>query len=258
MSSWISFGPGGDTLQPYTTPHFVAMAAIAVFCIVLLLMKNRFRTEESKKWFRYAFAAFIALQQASLYIWYTAAGEWSLEVTLPIQLCDLSVFLSVAVLLTKRQFISELLYYWGIGGATQAILTPDIGNYTWPHFVFYQFFVSHGVILLTCIYMISVEKFKPSPKSVLKAFVITNLYGILMLLVNHLTGGNYLFLSRKPAGGSLLDLLGPWPWYLISLDAVAFFLFLLLYLPFVFGKGTWQTGIGAGNSNGSGGTGISA
>ena len=237
MSSWITFGPGRNTLEAYSAPHVAAMSAIVFFCVILLVFRNRFNSERSRNAFRYALALFIALQQAMLYIWYTAAGEWSLEVTLPIQLCDLSVFLSIAVLLTKRQQIFELVYFWGMGGATQAILTPDIGNYTWPHFVFYQFFVSHGVILLTCIYMIAVEKFRPTKWSVPRTLVITNLYGILILFVNRLTGGNYLFLSNKPAGGSLLDFLGPWPWYLLSLEVVAFLMFTLLYLPFAFGKG---------------------
>jgi hypothetical integral membrane protein (TIGR02206 family) len=256
MSNWITFGHGGNTLKDYSTPHIAAMLIIVLFCAVFIVYGNRFSTEKSRKAFRYAFAAFIALQQLSLYVWYTVAGEWSVEVTLPIQLCDLSVFLSVAVLLTKRQLISELLYYWGLAGATQAILTPDIGSYTWPHFVFYQFFISHGVILLTCLYMIIVEKFRPSKRSVLRTIVITNLYGILILFVNRLTGGNYLFLSSKPAGGSLLDLLGPWPWYLLSLEAVALILFTMLYLPFTIGRGrSGKTGIGKGSRSS---TGISA
>jgi hypothetical integral membrane protein (TIGR02206 family) len=256
MSNWITFGHGGNTLEDYSTPHLAAMSIIVLCCAVVFICRNRFDSEKSRKVFRYVLAAFIAIQQVSLYIWYTAAGEWSFEITLPIQLCDLSVFLSVAVLLTKRQLISELLYYWGIGGATQAILTPDIGSYTWPHFVFYQFFISHGVILLTCLYMIAVEKFRPSSRSVLKTLIITNIYGVLMILVNRLTGGNYLFLSSKPIGGSLLDLLGPWPWYILSLDAVALILFTLLYLPFSFRRGrSGSIGMGKGST---GSTGISA
>lgn len=253
MNNWITFGSGGDTLKAFSMPHLTAVLLILFFCVALFLLRNRFSTEKSMKIFRYSFAAFIALQQASLYVWYTIAGEWSIEVTLPIQLCDLSVFLAIAVLISKRQLLTELMYFWGVGGATQAILTPDIGNYTWPHFIFYQFFISHGVILLACIYMIAVEKFRPSPGSVLRTFSITNAYGILILFVNHLTGGNYLFLSNKPAGGSLLDFLGPWPWYLLSLEVVALVIFTLLYLPFAFdGKSTGSSGIGKG------GAGISA
>ena len=252
MGGWITFGPSNGYMASYTAPHLIPAAVILLACIALLLCRKCFSADRSKKNFRYVFAAFIALQQTSIYIYYTVSGEWSLEVTLPLQLCDISLFLTIAVLLTKRQVLSELLYYWGVGGATQAILTPDIGPYTFPHFVFYQFFVSHAVILLTCIYMISVEGFRPSKWSVPRAFLITNLYALIIFPVNMLTKGNYLFLSRKPEGGTLLDLLGPWPWYILSLEAVALLLFTLLYLPFIPGgrrtRGT-EAGIGTGTGS---------
>lgn len=239
LEEWLDFGPDSSTMEMFSAPHLISLTILVFLCAILLLCRGRFETEKAKKTFRYVFAVFISLQQASIYIWYTLSKQWSLEITLPLQLCDLSLFLSVAVLITRRQLLTELLYYWGIGGATQALLTPDIGPYTFPHFVFYQYFISHYVILLTCIYMIAVEKFRPSTKSVLRTFAITNIYALLIFPVNRVTGGNYLFLSWKPAGGSILDLLGPWPWYILSLEAVALFLFTLLYLPFAFkgGKG---------------------
>lgn len=243
MDRLISFSTDSTTMKSWSAPHLISIAVILGLCIILILCRNRFDTEESKHKFRLVFAAFIILQQASIYIWYTVSGEWSLRVTLPLQLCDLSLFLSILVLITKRQIPAELLYFWGIGGATQAILTPDIGPYTYPHFVFYQYFISHGVILLTCIYMIAVEKFKPSSKSVLRSFIITNLYALLIIPINALTGGNYLFLSRKPSTGSIMDMLGPWPWYILSLEAVAVVMFVLLYLPFASGNKKGQKAI---------------
>lgn len=249
MGKWITFGPSNGYMVSYSAPHLISIALILICCISLLLCRKFFASDRSKRNFRYVFAVFIAVQQASIYIYYTVSGEWSMEVTLPLQLCDVSLFLAIAVLLTKRQVLSELLYFWGVGGATQAILTPDIGPYTFPHFVFYQFFVSHAVILLTCIYMISAEGFRPSRKSVPRTFLITNLYALLIFPVNLLTRGNYLFLSRKPEGGTLLDVLGPWPWYILSLEAVALLLFILLYLPFIPGnRRTYGTGTGTGTN----------
>jgi hypothetical integral membrane protein (TIGR02206 family) len=48
-----------------------------------------------------------------------------------------------------------------------------------------------------------------------------------------ISGANYGFLRAKPPQASLLDLLGPWPWYILALDALAVVLFTLLYLPFL-------------------------
>lgn len=236
MDHLISFSSDSTTMETFSAPHLISMAVTLALCVAMIFFRKQFKTEKSRKVFRTVFATFIILQQASIYIWYTAAGEWSLSVTLPLQLCDLSLFLTIAVLLTKKQLLAELLYFWGVGGATQALLTPDIGPYTLPHFVFYQYFISHGVILLTCVYMLAVEKFKPSSKSVLRTFIITNLYALLIMPINALTNGNYLFLSRKPSTGSIMDLLGPWPWYILSLEALALVIFILLYLPFAPGN----------------------
>lgn len=237
MGRFITFGPENKPLEFFSTPHITAIIVIAVICLFMVVFKNIFKNKCFKQWFRYVTAIFILLQQALLYVWYIAAGEWSVSWTLPIQLCDIAVLLSIFALLRTHLYINELLYFWGLGGATQAILTPDIGNFSFPHFVFYQFFIGHGLILLTCIYLIVVDKFRPTIKSVLRVFILTNIYTAIIIPVNYITGGNYLFLRYKPQGGSLLSLLGPWPWYILELEAVALVLFVILYLPFAFTSG---------------------
>ncbi len=241
MENRIIFGESNGNMVPYSWHHTIPLIITVILCLALVFFRKLIIADKAKKTFRYILTAFITIQQASIYIWYTAAGEWSLEITLPLQLCDLSLFLTIAVLLTKKQLLSELLYYWGFGGATQALLTPSIGPYTFPHFVYYQYFISHWAILFVCVYILAIEKFRPSSRSVIRTFLITNAYAAIIIPINKLTGGNYLFLSRKP-DGSLLDLLGPWPWYILSLEAVALVLFILLYLPFASGKKHQSTG----------------
>ena len=50
--------------------------------------------------------------------------------------------------------------------------------------------------------------------------------------VNVLLDANYLFLREKPEGASILDALGPWPWYVIWLICLAMVLCFVCYLPF--------------------------
>lgn len=69
-------------------------------------------------------------------------------------------------------------------------------------------------------------------KSVWRAFIALNGIALVVYFINSITGGNYMFLSRKPLNPSLIDLLGPYPWYLLSLEVAALGIFSLLYLPF--------------------------
>jgi hypothetical integral membrane protein (TIGR02206 family) len=135
------------------------------------------------------------------------------------------------MLATMQKWVFEVVYFLGVGGALQALLTPEL-FYDFPHFRFLHFFIAHISIILAVFYMLWVEKFHIKFKSVWKAFVALNILALLVFFVNRFTGGNYMFLAQKPTNASLIDFLGPYPWYILSLELVVLFIFFLLYLPF--------------------------
>jgi hypothetical integral membrane protein (TIGR02206 family) len=65
-----------------------------------------------------------------------------------------------------------------------------------------------------------------------RVFAVTAAYTAFVGLVDWLTGADYMFLRAPPARWTLLRVLGPWPWYVVSAAGVALVLLLLLYLPF--------------------------
>lgn len=151
---------------------------------------------------------------------------------MPLQLCSISLLLATVMLLTRSYSLFEFLYLPGMAGALQAILTPDLGHYSYPHFRTFEFFIAHGAVVAAAFFMIVVEGYRPTWKSLIRAFLALNLLALLIAGINKLIGANYMFLIAKPENASLLDILGPWPWYILSLEAVALVMFLLLYTPF--------------------------
>jgi hypothetical integral membrane protein (TIGR02206 family) len=124
------------------------------------------------------------------------------------------------------------VFFWGLGGAIQALLTPNIGDYGFPHYRFFQFFVSHGLLIFASLYMTFVTGMRPTHGSIWKVWGLTNAYMVLIAGFNWLTGGNYLFICHKPETGSIMDVMGPWPWYILVLEIVAIISFYIYYLPF--------------------------
>ena len=177
-------------------------------------------------------AAILLIDELGWHLWNIFAGRWSIQTMLPLHLCSALVFVAAIMLINKNYTLFEFVYFLGIGGALQAFLTPDAGQFGFPHFIFFQVLISHGAIVTAGIYMAVVEGYRPTWQSVKRVVVGMNVYMVLVGIVNWAIGSNYLFIARKPDSASLMDFLGPWPWYIISLEVVGLVMILLLYLPF--------------------------
>jgi len=150
---------------------------------------------------------------------------------LPFELCDVSLFLTIYSLLQLRRRSFELAYYWGLGGAAMAVLTPDLLA-PLPSLSSINFFARHGGLIVAILYLLWSGHLRPRPLSWRFAFFTLNLYAILVALFDLLFGTNYLYLRNKPASASLLDAMGAWPLYIFSADVLALVLFLLMAVPF--------------------------
>jgi hypothetical integral membrane protein (TIGR02206 family) len=112
-----------------------------------------------------------------------------------------------------------------------ALLTPDLGGDV-PAYAAVQFFVAHGAVVASVLFLLLTGALRPRPGSWWRVFLAGNVYAAAILLFDLRYGTNYLYLREKPAAGSLLDLFGPWPWYVLAGDAVALVVLWLLHLPF--------------------------
>jgi hypothetical integral membrane protein (TIGR02206 family) len=219
----------------YSESHFAVLGIFIALIVLLYGFRHWFQMGNRSRYGRYFLAAVLVLSEVTLNIWYVTEGVYRVKNTLPLELCSISLYLCVFMLIFRNYNLFQIAYFTGIAGALQAMLTPVLG-YAYPHFRFIEFFVAHIAIIISVLYMVWVEGFRPKLKSILVTMIFLNAVAILVWIVNFFSGGNYMFLFRKPNNPSLLDFLGPYPWYLLSLEAVALVLFLILYLPFAFTK----------------------
>jgi len=219
--------------RAFSASHLLAAGVVLILIALIVIFRLPIRSSAADPILRWSFAAVLILNEAGLGLWRARHGLWTLQDSLPLHLCGVSVIL-VAIMLPLRSYaIFELTYFWAVGGALQGLVTPDVEGYDFPHWRFLTTFISHGLIVVANLYMIVVLGMRPAFLSLLKSLVVLNIYGVLALGFNALTRSNYGFLCRKPEQPTLYDVLGPWPWYLASLELLAIAISFLVYLPFL-------------------------
>ena len=178
-----------------------------------------------------ALAVLIGAAYAVEHAWFVERGTWSLDFNLPLHLTDVVTVVAVLALWTHRPLLVELTWFWGLTASLQAVLTPDLGA-DFPELLYWTFFITHGGAVVAAIVLVIGLGIEPRPGAVKRAFAATVAVAAVAGTANVVTGGNYMWLREKPDRSSLLDVMGPWPWYILSAAVLALALFWLLALPF--------------------------
>jgi hypothetical integral membrane protein (TIGR02206 family) len=216
------------------TEHGVTLAVITVL-IAALVVAARSRPGAWAVVAGRVLAVVIVVNEASWWLWLASQHTWSLSYALPLHLCDVAAFVAAAALWTRRPLLVELTYFWGLAGTSNSLITPDIADH-FPGYLFFQFYIDHGAIVAAALFLVVGLQITPRRGAVARVVVLTLGLAAIDSVVNLLTGGNYMFLRHAPGVHSLLDLMGPWPWYVVGAAALALALFAALDLPFAIAR----------------------
>lgn len=216
-------------MQPLATEHVAALlvtAALASAAVLLARVRpGRWVVPASRALALVILAAYLTDHAVA-----ASRGIWSVRLYLPLHLSDAATVVAVLALWTARPPLVELTYFWGLTGALQATLTPDLGH-GFPDVLFLTYFVTHGGVVVAALLLVAGRGIAPRAGAVARAFAATLAVALAAAAACVATGGNYMFLRRKPPE-SLLDLMGPWPWYIAAAGLLALAMFALLAAPF--------------------------
>ncbi|HWG20963.1 MAG TPA: TIGR02206 family membrane protein [Terracidiphilus sp.] len=208
--------------------HIFILCVVPAFAGVLALLERKFAAGSTR--LRLGVATAMVLDSAMYYGYLFAHGSLSIPNHLPLELCDASLVLVIVSLFTLNRLAFDLAYYFALAGTSMALLTPNLWE-PFPSFGTVQFFVAHGLIVAATLYLVWSGQARPRPGSVLRAMIGVNVFAAVVGTFDAMFKTNYMYLRSKPPNASLLDFLGPWPWYLMCAEGVAAVLFTLLYLP---------------------------
>jgi hypothetical integral membrane protein (TIGR02206 family) len=209
----------------WSPDHFAALAATVLGAVLLTAGARRHDGDWPAT--RHALAAVMLAGFAAEQMTYALRGDWSDEVNLPFQLTDAVTLVSIAALWRPAPLLCELVYYWALTATLQAVLTPDLG-YRFPDVLYFTYFATHGGAIGAACLLVFGERRAPRSGSVLRVYAITAGFAAGAAVATLVTGGNYMFLRRKPSRASLLDVMGPWPIYILTAAALALVLFAAL------------------------------
>jgi hypothetical integral membrane protein (TIGR02206 family) len=211
----------------FSFSHFVILTIFMLIVVFIFLNRKVMNVEKWRK-SEVGVAISLILFEIANHVWMYVNGTWKVGRSMPLELCNIGLILCVILLFTRKKLAFELLFYIALLGAPQAIITPAL-TYDYPHFRFFHFFYAHMMVVWVTLYFTWAKEYYPTFRTAIKLIVFINLLLPFILFVNKQVNGNYWFLRHKPKSPSLFDVLGPYPWYIFSLES------LLIALSFI----TW-------------------
>jgi hypothetical integral membrane protein (TIGR02206 family) len=212
--------------------HLVVIFLTVGVPFVLALIVHRTKSPRLERSIRLMIAALLVMNYIAYVFVARNLGVDRWYKLLPLQLCDWAMVVIIGALWSGNRRWLEVAYFWGIGGTLQAIITPNL-PFGFPDLRFISFFVAHSGIIIGIVFLMLVYGFRPRAIGILRTFAWTEVYFVVALTVNLLTGENYGFLMHKPEAASLLNFLSDSHlMYLLEFQFLAFVFFALLYAPF--------------------------
>jgi hypothetical integral membrane protein (TIGR02206 family) len=199
-------------MRQFSDPHLAALAVLVIATTASVWVARTARTPVVVAVAR-TLALLIAAGWAGEYIVDLVNGTWSVKYDLPLQLTDAVSLTAILALWTRRQLLVELLYFWALTASLQATLTPDLGQ-SFPSIYYFTYFDYHVWAVVAAFMLVFGCEQYPRPRAAWRAFAMTLAFAAISGAADLITGGNYMYLRTRPQHGSLLSLLGPWPWYI--------------------------------------------
>ena len=215
-------------MEPYGASHLVMLAVFVGGLVAAVLVGRRDRRTGSVVVGR-VLALVLPAVTVPLQV-YDVVTRFEIGVSLPLHLCDLAWPAAAYALWTRRPWAVALTYYWGLLLTTQGIVTPSLGE-AFPEVRFFAFWALHLLIVWSAVYLVWGLGLAPRWREYRFTMAVTLAWAALAYAFNLMADTNYGYLVRKPTSGSVLDLLGPWPVYVVAEIVIVAMIWALMTWP---------------------------
>jgi hypothetical integral membrane protein (TIGR02206 family) len=216
--------------EAFTLEHFVLIAGFLVVCLAVVALGRSHRGTPAEVRFRRGYALLIPCFTVPMQVLQLLPGDYDVGTSLPLQLCDLAWIAAIIALWTRHWAATALVYFWGLTLTVQGIITPSLSE-LFPDPRYFMFWGMHFCTVWAAVYLTFGVGVRPTWRSYRLAVAVTGAWAVTVMTFNAVIGTNYGYLNRKPAVGTLLDLFGPWPGYVVVEIAVVAGVWALMTWP---------------------------
>ncbi len=211
-----------DRFQAFSGTHWLLLGIFAIGVVLVALWGRSHRGTGRELSSRRGFALVIVVAFVTMQVYYQfEPGGFDLGGSLPLELCDLATFAAVIALWTRNRRAAAFTYYVALTLSVQGIVTPSLGQ-SFPGVRFFGFWTLHFLVVWAAVYLTWGLGHRPTWRLFRFTCLATLAWAVVAFALNGVLDTNYGYLNRKPASASLLDLLGPWPSYLVAATAIIF------------------------------------
>ena len=200
--------------QASSVEHLVLIAGFLVVAVALAYTGRALRGRASEVRFRRGFALAIPCFTVPMQVLQLLPADYDVATSLPLQLCDLAWVAAMVALWTRHWAATALVYFWGLTLTVQGILTPSLQQ-AFPDPRYVMFWGMHFLTVWAAVYLTFGLRVPITWRSYRLAVGATLVWAAVVMSFNAVVGTNYGYLNRKPAVGTVLDLVGPWPGYVV-------------------------------------------
>lgn len=218
-------------MSPFSPEHWLALTVIAVVVVTVVAAARRHRASGATERWVSTSGWVLLIIVVGWALRDLLPDRFSVEHSLPIDLSDLARFITVFALITRAGWAVVTVYFWGLTLNLQALITPNIEYHHQPALEYTMFWVGHGIVLLVPLVFVWGLGYRPTWQGFAFTYLLTVAWAAVGMAVNAVTGANYGYLRAPPTDGSPLDLMGPWPTYLLVVGVVLGVLWALLTWP---------------------------
>lgn len=215
----VNFLLAEEGFRAFSGQHFLMIVITAVGAVGAIVWGRSHRGTPQEVVARRVFAALSLLVILAWQTYLLTPDVRSVGSSWPLGLSDIADYTAVFALWTRGRRSAAFTYYVGLTFTMMAVLFPVLTD-PFPNVRWFAFWIRHIDVVWAAVYLVWGLGMRPTWRLYRSTVVALFVWAAVTYTFNVTMDTNYGFLVSKPSTSSPLDLLGPWPWYVLGAMAL--------------------------------------